>query len=83
MNRVVGLLKKPGGLHKHVTVDQINSKFCPCDFSNIMQQVDIEVGIKTYGFLFPAQTVVLGLWQWKVNQKQEGNYFIPGFLNSI
>jgi len=63
MNRAEGLLKKAGGLHEHVTADQLNPKFCPCDFSNVMQQVAIKAAITIYDILFSAPNVVLCLWQ--------------------
>lgn len=79
----MGYLKKLGGLRKQLVAEQVNSIFSVCDFSDVIQQLDIKPGIGICGFLFQAPNAILFLSQWKVNQKQEGNYFIPGYLNSI
>lgn len=64
-NRAVGYLKKLGGLCKQLAAEQVNSIFSPCDFSDVIQQVDIKAGSGICGFLFQAPNAILfhnGKW---------------------
>lgn len=71
-------IKKLGGLYKHLVVEEINSKFCPCDFLNVIQQVDLKAGMRIYDFFSLTKNPTLFFSRWKVRQNQEDNYFILG-----
>lgn len=48
-----------------------------------MQQADLKARMRIYDFLFLTENAIPFLSWRKVSQNQEGNYFIPGYLNSI
>lgn len=57
-------IKKLGGLYKHLVVEEITSKFCPCDFLNVIQQADLKAGMRIYEFLSltPSHSSHDGKW---------------------